>query len=81
MGYVKSLLGVEIPKKEIIKILKNLDFGVRILGKDTLEVSIPTRRLDISIPEDLIEEIGRIYGYEKIPVNFPLSVLIPSKKK
>ena len=40
-----------------------------------LVVDIPTRRLDLKIPEDLIEEIGRIYGYEKIVSNPPFGLL------
>jgi len=53
----------------------------RILGDkdDALLVEIPTRRMDIEIPEDLIEEIGRIYGYEKIPSRPPLGILVPAK--
>jgi len=43
-------------------------------------VEVPTRRLDISIPEDLIGEIGRIYGYQKIPSLFPTVALIPPKR-
>ncbi|GAI31306.1 unnamed protein product, partial [marine sediment metagenome] len=45
-----------------------------------LNVVIPTFRLDISIPEDLIEEIGRIYGYQKIKAAFPTATLIPPKR-
>jgi phenylalanyl-tRNA synthetase beta chain len=43
-------------------------------------VEIPTFRLDISIPEDLIEEIGRVYGYQRIPAVFPTASLIPPKR-
>jgi len=79
LNYVKSLLGLEIPKKEIINILNRLGFKVKVIGPK-LEVLIPTFRLDISLPEDLIEEIGRIYGYQKIPTIFPVAALIPPKK-
>jgi phenylalanyl-tRNA synthetase beta chain len=80
LDYAKSLLGREIPKKEIIRILKNLDFGVEILSKDNLKIKVPTRRLDVSLSEDLIEEIGRIYGYQNIPNVFPRGALIPPKR-
>jgi len=80
LNYVKSLLGTEIPKKEIIKILKNLDFKVEISGKNILKVQIPTKRLDIVLPEDLIEEISRVHGYQNIPVIFPIEALIPPKR-
>jgi len=72
---VNNLLGVKITKKEIINILKKLDFHTKIIGSK-LNVSIPTRRIDISIPEDLIEEIGRIYGFEKIKSKLPKASLI-----
>ncbi len=80
LNYVKSLLGIEISKKEIIKILKNLEFTVKELPKNALDVLIPTRRIDVLMPEDLIEEIGRIHGYQKIPARFPVSLLIPPKR-
>jgi len=77
LDYVKSLLGVEIPKKEIINILSKLEFKIYKAQSSKLEVVVPTRRLDVSIPEDLIEEIGRVYGYQKIPAIFPRTTLIP----
>ncbi|MCK4454053.1 phenylalanine--tRNA ligase subunit beta [Candidatus Parcubacteria bacterium] len=83
LNYVEKLLGVKIPQKEIIKIFQKLDFtpiNQCVGAKEILLVEVPTFRLDISIPEDLIEEIGRIYGYEKIKPIMPLSSLIPPKK-
>ena len=43
-------------------------------------VEIPTFRLDISLPEDLIEEIARIYGYDRISASSPLVPLTPAEK-
>jgi len=68
--YIRSLLGIKISDKEISDILKRLG-----LDKD-----IPTRRLDISIQEDLIEEVGRIYGFEKIASQLPSAILIPAQR-
>lgn len=79
LDYVEKMLGVKIPKKRIIKILENLNFKVKP-AKNFLLVKIPTSRSDISLPEDLIEEIGRIYGYQKIPSRSPLVTLIPPKR-
>jgi len=45
-----------------------------------LDVEVPSFRLDINLPEDLIEEIGRIKGYENIPSVFPITYLSPPKK-
>ena len=83
LDYVEKLLGVKIPPKEIIRILKSLNFKIIQHLKSNsrcLIVEVPTFRLDISIPEDLIEEIGRLYGYEKIPTTFPVVALIPPKR-
>ncbi len=77
---VKSLLGVEIPKKEIVRILESLSFQILDSKFQILNITIPTRRLDISIPEDLIEEIGRVYGYEKIPSKLPAATLISPER-
>jgi phenylalanyl-tRNA synthetase beta chain len=76
IGKVESLLGTKIPKQKILKILKSLGFKVN----QKLIVEVPTFRRDVSIQEDLIEEIGRIYGYEKIENKFPVSALVPPKK-
>ncbi len=77
LNYVESLLGIKIPHQEIIEILKSLGFKIKNLKLKIIEVEAPTFRLDVSLPEDLIEEIGRIYGYQKIPARFPIAALIP----
>lgn len=72
--FIEEKLGIKIPRKEIIRILKSLEFKVRE-KKDSLEVVPPSFRTeDIKIKEDLVEEIARIYGYHKLPSN-----LIPGK--
>jgi phenylalanyl-tRNA synthetase beta chain len=76
IGKVESILGTKIPKQKILKILKSLGFKVN----QKLIVEVPTFRRDVSIQEDLIEEIGRISGYEKIEKKFPVSALVPPKK-
>ncbi len=78
--YIKSLLGIKIPKREIRKILKRLGFKIVSETVKKIKVENPAFRLDISIPEDLIEEIGRIYGYQKIPSQFPIASLIAPKR-
>ncbi|MGH8129845.1 MAG: phenylalanine--tRNA ligase subunit beta, partial [Steroidobacteraceae bacterium] len=63
---VTSLLGVQIPRPEIEDILRRL--GMQVAGAgDVLGVIPPSHRFDIAIEQDLIEEIGRIYGYDNIP--------------
>jgi len=63
---VSSLLGVQVPRMEIDAILRRL--GMQVAGAgDVLGVIPPSHRFDIAIEQDLIEEIGRIYGYDAIP--------------
>ncbi len=64
-NYVKSMLGIEIPTEEICNILNN--FNYKFENHDgNFEVEIPFLRLDISGPYDMVEEIGRTYGYDKV---------------
>ncbi len=69
--YVKGYLGVDISKKEMKKIFEGLSFNVEISGKEVI-VSVPNRRLDITIKQDLVEELARIYGYDKLEETLPL---------
>ena len=62
---INKVLGVNIEKEEVIDILTRLGFEVKE-SSNIFEVVVPTRRLDISIKEDIIEEVGRIYGMDKI---------------
>ena len=67
---VNNLLGTNISKKEIIDIFTRLGFKSKE-SKDVIEVIVPRRRLDINIKEDLIEEVGRIYGINNIEGKLP----------
>lgn len=68
-----SLLGMKIPLSEMVAILRSLEFGVT--EKDgCLEVEVPSHRLDIELEADLIEEVVRLYGYDKIPATLPRGV-------
>ena len=78
LSKIDSLLGVKISEKEVVRIFDSLGFKINKRG-DKLFVEVPTRRLDVEIPEDLIEEVGRIYGYEKISPKSPLGVLVSTK--
>ena len=72
---INKVLGIEVPKEEVISIFKSLNFDVAIKD-NTLEITVPTRRLDIKIEEDLIEEVGRIYGMDNIQGKLPV---LPSR--
>ncbi len=81
LDYLEDLLGVKISPMKIKNILKNLGFSVsQDSSSSQLLVWVPTFRLDIAIPEDLIEEIGRVYGYHRIPSVFPTAALVPPER-
>ncbi len=67
---IDRVLGVAIPLEEAAAILERLAFAVR-LTSDQLTATPPDFRLDCTIPEDLVEEIGRIYGYDRVPSTLP----------
>ncbi|MBU0766700.1 phenylalanine--tRNA ligase subunit beta [Patescibacteria group bacterium] len=77
---VTQMLGVEIPTQTVEKILSDLEFDVKKKGK-IFKVTPPLFRLgDISGPHDLIEEIGRIYGYDAIDSVLPVSQVDPPER-
>lgn len=65
--YARKLLGVDISSEKMVYILERLGIGTDgKAGEERIVCVIPTRRRDLRTQEDLIEEIGRVYGYEKI---------------
>ncbi|HEX8798670.1 MAG TPA: phenylalanine--tRNA ligase subunit beta, partial [Terriglobales bacterium] len=67
---VKRILGIEINDTEIERILSKLGFGV-VRANGEFSVTIPTWRLDVEREIDLLEELARIYGYNKFPNTMP----------
>ncbi|MGY0398513.1 MAG: phenylalanine--tRNA ligase subunit beta [Ostreibacterium sp.] len=72
-SHVDKILGFEFPKKEIKSILS--DLGMTVVENQHQDeetfytVTVPNYRFDLTIEEDLIEELVRVYGYDKVPVN------------
>lgn len=63
---VKRLLGIDLSPKECSDIFRSLRFAVKPSDPNTLEVTIPPRRVDISLEVDLVEEVARHYGFERL---------------
>ncbi len=80
---LQRVLGISVEDAKVERIFKAL--GMQVQGVDQgWHVTPPTRRFDIDIEEDLIEEIARIHGYENIPVSLPsgeISLVAPSETK
>jgi phenylalanyl-tRNA synthetase beta chain len=69
------VLGLAVPDAEVERILRAL--GMQVAGTaEGWSVTAPTRRFDIAIEEDLIEEIARIHGYDAIPVRLPAGEIV-----
>jgi len=67
---IPRILGVDIAREESLDALSRLGFQYAESG-DTLVVTAPAIRTDIGIPEDIVEEVARIVGYDRIPVRIP----------
>ena len=66
-----SLLGVSVPDADVVRILSRLGLGV-MPAPDGWDVATPTFRVDLVREIDLIEEVGRHYGFDKLPATFPV---------
>ncbi len=77
LDWLNKRVGMAMPKKEVIGILERLSFTVKDKG-EILLVTRPSFRVakDIAIPEDLVEEVARIYGYDKIAPRLPQADLL-----
>ena len=67
---INSILGMNIKEEDILDVFRRLGFKTKV-NDDVITVSVPKRRIDISIKEDLIEEVGRIYGVNNIKGKLP----------
>lgn len=68
---INSVIGVQIPKKQVENILEGLGFTINTTSSDLKVIPPSYRTHDIEIPEDIIEEVARMYGYHKIPSILP----------
>jgi phenylalanyl-tRNA synthetase beta chain len=77
-GMIRSRLGVELDDGEIGGALQSIGFTVSSGDGDTLDVQVPSWRAtkDVTIPEDLVEEVGRIVGYDRVPSSNPRGELM-----
>lgn len=67
---INKVLGTNISKEQMVEIFTGLEIKCEYKGED-IEVQPPTVRIDLNIEEDYIEEVARIYGYDKLPMSVP----------
>ncbi len=75
--FINDRLGLSLSAEEMKALLEYTEFVVNI-GGDMLEVTSPFWRTDIELREDVVEEVGRLYGYDKLPLVLPARDLTPA---
>lgn len=72
--YVNRLIGVEMTESEILEILKALDMPVVDTSGESFTVAVPTNKVDVTRPADVVEEILRIYGFNQVALDEKFSI-------
>ena len=79
-AYAGRILGVDVPTDEVVRILSSLEFQVSENERSgTLTVTVPSHRRDVSQPVDLVEEVGRVWGYDRFPTTLVRDALPPQR--
>ncbi|MEO6514005.1 MAG: phenylalanine--tRNA ligase subunit beta [Candidatus Saccharimonadales bacterium] len=78
-GFINDRLGLDISAEDMKTLLENVEFSVAVDG-DSLTVTAPFWRTDVETREDVVEEVGRLYGFDKLPLVLPEKSIIPTSK-
>ena len=78
-SFINARLGSDLSVKDIEQLLLNVEFDVTI-ENDSLTIAAPFWRRDIEVGEDIVEEVGRLYGFDKLPVYLPTRTTKPAPK-
>ena len=75
-----ATIGVNLSAEEIKGLLEKIELGIEITSEDTMKISVPSYRSDITGEIDIIEEIARLYGFDNIPMTMPFGTIERSIK-
>lgn len=79
VDYINARLGIHLAAQDIQRVLRNVEFQVEDAGGQ-LTVTAPFWRTDIELREDVVEEVGRLYGFDHLPLELPTRDLTPALK-
>lgn len=77
--FINSRLGLDLSANEIVTLLENVEFNLQppASSHQPLKVTPPFWRTDIELPEDIVEEVGRLYGFDRLPRELPQRTITP----
>lgn len=78
-AFINARLGLQLPADDMAKLLTNVECNIQHDG-DSLTVQAPFWRTDIENREDIVEEVGRLYGFDKLPLELPARDITPTQK-
>lgn len=79
-SFINQRLGLELSAPEIMTLLTNVGFECEQQSNDEFSYWSPAWRMDIQGPEDVVEEVGRLYGFDKLPRELPQRSIVPPAK-
>jgi len=76
-SFINQRLGTELAADEIATLLRNVEVATKAHSDGRLDVTVPFWRTDLELAEDIVEEVGRLYGFGRLPETLPLRSVAP----